>query len=373
MVLEIAARFHLGPSERLVLETIWRNGAIPRIEIAKRIGLTGPHITRLTKDLEDRGLVSDTVLRDGARGQPVRPVSIAPGGAYALGVNFSHTFIEAGLVDLAGNLVTHEKLPLARATPAAVMTTARAALQRQCAKAGIGVERIVGAGFSVPGDFRAGSRKLNAHSFFPDLAGVDLAEAIKDEMPVPVFVENDAASAAVGERVLGAGRNHKSFVMVHIGHGIGSGLFLDGRLYRGANGNAGMIGILYPTDRPRPSGQDLFQTLSGAGIDATDFDDLEGLDLEDPTIKNWLRRAGAQLTYGLYDVSRIFDAEVIVLGGRLPPAMLQGLFDNINLAASFARDAGLPHPEFSCSRLGSYAGVVGASSVCFFATFFDAR
>jgi predicted NBD/HSP70 family sugar kinase len=353
------------------METIWRCGPIPRIDIARLTGMTGPHITRLTKDLEDRGLISDTVLRDGTRGQPVRPVSLAREGAYALGINFSHTFIEIGLVDLAGNLVSHEKLPLGRAEPKAIVTAARDALERQVQRTAISRDRIVGAGFSVPGDFREGSRKLHAHMYFPDLAEVDLAEAIEGEMPVPVSVENDAASAAVGERVHGAGGAYRSFLLVHVGHGIGSGLLLDGRLYRGAFGNAGMIGTLFPMNAPRPSGQDLFQTLQQARISINDFDDLDKLDLSNPVVVAWLERAGRQLSEGLYYAARILDPEAVILGGRLPPLVLEALYKHVNLDTLFERESFLPRPVVIRSRLGSYAGVVGAAAVCFFKTFFE--
>lgn len=369
--MKIPARFQLSPTERQVLETIWRRGPIPRIEIAKLTGLTSPHITRLTKDLEDRGLISDTVLRDGARGQPVRPMSVAPGGAYALGVNFSHTFIEVGLVDLAGNLVTYEKLPLPHARPETIVEIARDGLDRQCRQIALPLDRVVGAGFSLPGDFREKTGRLYAHSFFPDLADVDLSGLMASALPVPLVVENDAASAAVGERVHGAGGQFASFLMVHVGHGIGSGMLLDGRLYRGAFGNAGMIGTMFPLNAPRPSGQDLFQTLADCGIAVRDFDDLDKLDLAHPAVAGWLSRAGGQLSEGLYYAARILDPEAIILGGRLPPLILDALFQHIDLETRFTREAGLPRPVVIPSRLGSYAGVIGAASVCFFRSFFE--
>lgn len=354
------------------METIWRRGPIARHEIAKLTGLTGPSITRLTRDLEERGLIFDWVQREGVRGQPVRPLSLAREGAYAFGVNFSHSFMDVGLVDLAGNLVTHEKLPLKRPEPRLIVSTAREALQRQLEQVAAPLDRIIGAGFSLPGDFQAAGRKLHAHVFFPELAGVDFAELMASEMPVPMIVENDAASAAVGERVHGAGGAYDSFLYVHIGHGVGGGLVLDGGLHRGAHGNAGMIGTLYPMGEPRPSGQDLFETLKRANIRADDFDDLDRLNFKDPVVAGWLDRAAAQLSDGLYVPARILDPQAIIIGGRLPPLILMELFQRIQLETRFDREPGLPRPVLLLSKLGSYAGVVGAASVCFFRAFFAA-
>ena len=368
----LAPNFVLSPAERQVLETVWRRGPIARIDIARETGLTGASITRLTRDLELRGLVFDTVQRDGNRGQPSRPVSLAQQGAYAFGVNFSHRSIDVGLVDLAGNLVTHERAPLERAQPAMLAAHVGAALERHLAQLGLSRDRVVGVGFSVPGDFRERTGRLYAHVFFPDLQDVDLQAEVGPHLPVPVLVENDAASAAAGERVHGQGAAFPSFLFVHIGHGVGGGLVLDGRLFRGIHGNAGMIGTHWPLGQPRPSGQDLLEHLRASGIAADDFTDLETLDPADPALAAWCARAGAQLAEGVYLAARLLDPEAVILGGRLPPAVLAELFRHTPLLGKFDREPTLPQPAFLMSKLGSYAGVVGAASMCFFKAFFEA-
>lgn len=373
MIQWLAPVFDLTPAERQVLETVWRRGPIARIDIARETGLTGASITRLTRDLEQRGLVFDTIQRDGSRGQPTRPVSLAHQGAYAFGVNFSHRSIDVGLIDLAGNLVTHERAPLEQARPALLAAHVRDALERHLAQLGVSHERVVGVGFSVPGDFREKTGRLNAHVFFPDLQDVDLQAALAPALPLPVLVENDAASAAVGERVHGQGAAFPSFLFAHIGHGIGGGLVLDGRLFRGVHGNAGMIGTHWPLGQPRPSGQDLLAHLQANGIAVADFADLENLDPDHPALAQWCERAGTQLAEGLYLAARLLDPEVVILGGRLPPSILSQLFRHTPLLEKFSREPPLPRPAFLMSNMGSYAGVVGAASICFFKAFFEAR
>jgi predicted NBD/HSP70 family sugar kinase len=363
---------NLSPAQRQVLETVWRQGPIARHEIARVTGLTGASITRLTRDLEDLGLVADKVVREGARGQPARPVSLASAGAHALGINFSHSYLDLGLVNLVGDMVAHERVRLPEPDPIMIARLASDGLERLRARAKVPLKRIVGAGFSVPGDFRSGGR-FNAHAYFPQLADKDLASLFAAEMPVPVIVENDAASAALGERIHGAGMAFDTFILVHIGHGVGSGLILEGRLYRGAHANAGMVGVLFPSDLPRPSGQDLFETLAKADLPYPDFDALESIDLADPVVRAWIERAGAQLTEGLYATTRVIDPEAVILGGRLPPRFLAALFDAMPLGARLACDANLPGPQILQSALGPHAGVTGAAAVCFFQAFFTRR
>jgi predicted NBD/HSP70 family sugar kinase len=366
----------LTPAQRKVLETVWRMGPIARHEIAGVTGLTGASITRLTRDLGDLGLIVESVARDGARGQPARPVSLAPAGAFALGVNFSHSFVDIGLINMRGETVAHERATLPEPDPLAIASIACDALERLRMRARVPLKRIVGVGFSVPGDFRADGR-FHAHAYFPLLAEKDLRALFAAALPVPVIVENDAASAALGERIHGAGIAIDTFMLIHIGHGVGGGLVLDGKLFRGAHDNAGMIGVNFPLDQPRPSGQDLFAVLAAAGIAAGDFDALETIDLAHPAVQNWVARAGGQLADALWPIIRVIDPQAVILGGRLPPRLQAALFDAMPLGNRLGSDlAGgtlLPGPRVLNSAMGMHAGVIGAAAICFSEAFFNHR
>src|SRR5690606_10510111 len=76
----------------------------------------------------------------------------------------------------------------------------------------------------------------------PQLNNLPLEEVIAKELGVPVLVENDANAAAVGETRFGAGKGFRDVIFVTVSTGIGSGLVLDGRLYRGSHGFSGEIG-----------------------------------------------------------------------------------------------------------------------------------
>jgi predicted NBD/HSP70 family sugar kinase len=164
----------------------------------------------------------------------------------------------------------------------------------------------------------------------------------------------------------------KTFVFIHIGHGVGGGLVLDGRLYRGQHGNAGLMGGLYPLELPRPSGQDLIETLQAEGYAVRDFNDLDGLDIAAmPALDRWIARAAGQLKLALNFGGRLIDPEAIIIGGRMPPPLLHALFDAIEVDAAFAASIALPQPRVRVSELGPDAGVIGAASVCMFKIFFE--
>src|SRR5690606_14618451 len=113
-----------------------------------------------------------------------------------------------------------------------------------------------GIGISFPCDFQADGTLL-PHAYFPALREPGLVERFQATLGAPVMLENDGRVCAIGERVMGVGTAYRTFMLVHIGHGVGGGLIIDGKPYRGAQGNAGIMGQYYPYGAPRPSGQDL--------------------------------------------------------------------------------------------------------------------
>jgi predicted NBD/HSP70 family sugar kinase len=327
-------------------------------------------VTRLARELQARGFVHEGIQRAGTRGQPPRPLRLTADGAYAFGVNFSHSYIDLALINLAGEPVAIERRALDLATPERIAEIAAEALLDQLRETGIALTKVVGAGFSLPGDFLETPHFLHAHAAFPDLRDRDLVSVFRAALPVDVFVENDGTCAALGERVHGIGRTADSILFLHIGHGVGAGLMINGRPWRGARGNAGTIGVMYPMSEPRPSGHDLFETLRASGVPINDFNDLESLEPQScPPLRRWLARAGEQLRHGIEYTARTIDPELIIVGGRLPPMTTEALLLAIDVDATFAPSRVLPHPRLVASSLGPYAGVIGAASVCFYQTF----
>jgi predicted NBD/HSP70 family sugar kinase len=370
----LSAKLNLTANERRLIDLVWRRGPIARTDLATLSGLTGASVTRLMRSLSDLHLVEETVNRAGARGQPTRPVHINRSGAQAVGVYFSHRHAEIGLIDLGGAIVHAETRTLDNTDPAALGELTAAFIADVQHRGLTAPDRLLGVGMAVPADFIDGARQLHAHAYFPELARRDALLAFAAAVPVPVYVENDAASAALGERILGAAQNFESFIFVHIGHGVGAGIMVDGRLLRGARGNAGMIGIQFPGDRPRPSGQDLFATLKREGIEVDDFADLETLEiLGCPPLRAWVKRAGAQLREQLGITARLFDPEAVLIGGRLPLPLLQALVAEVNVPGFCDEGVGLPQPRVVGSMLGARAGLVGAAALPIFRSLLDWR
>lgn len=353
----------LAPGNRRILDELWRRGPASRAEIADAVGLTRPAITQMVRELETLGLVTEQAARKGARGQPARPIGIEPSAAYTVGVNFSHTYVELGLLDLTGALVETVRARMEQPGLDGLSQSIGSQARRLLARNSVPVDKLLGVGIALPADFYPDG-SLAPHSYFPELKRPNFQAVLSEAAPGPLFMENDGRASAIGERLLGAGRWLDTFMLAHIGHGVGGGIYVNGKPYKGAYGNAGLLGQFWPYGQPRPSGLDLIETLRAKGIDATDFDSLEALPgAAEPVVREWIARAAGQLSGPLAQVGRFFGTEAIIIAGRLPPGLIQALAAAIDVAAVLRPLDDLPIPRIVASQLGSTAGVIGAATL----------
>lgn len=362
----------LNENEKLALEVIRRRDGVSRTELAQALGITRMHATNVIKALATRELIIDTAASQGRRGQPTRIVSLKPDSHFAIGATFTDRTMEVGLVNWVGDLKSRDTIRIDGASLDHIGDTLKNYHADVFKRHRVAKRRSCGIGISLPGDFVKDRQTINA-VYFPEFAGIDLRHELQARVGAPVFVENDSSSAAWGESIIGLGQSLQSFVFIHIGHGIGGGLVFNGRLFRGHHGNAGAFGAPFPNlDTCRPSGSDLLKTLRQHGIQVDDFADLKTLEIDTtPALADWIERAAAQLIPPLTVLARAIDPQALIIGGRLPRHIIQGLVERIDTPDFCGHDRDrLPVPKIYASSLCETAGVIGAASLCLEDTFF---
>ncbi len=163
-------------------------------------------------------------------------------GAYMVGIDLGGTKILAGVVDAEGRILARAKLRTQADRPAAeVIASIGEAVRSAVAQAGLSMEQISAIGVAAPGVLDAAAGVVR---FAPNLRwrDVPLAAALRKDLGVPVYLENDVNMGTLAEHVLGAGRGARDVVGIFVGTGIGGGIILNGRLHRGRNGSAGEVG-----------------------------------------------------------------------------------------------------------------------------------
>ncbi len=161
-----------------------------------------------------------------------------------LSLDVGREWVRAALVDLTGAVVGRCATRTPRTTAKAVIAQLRQAAETLTAEAGISLEDINQVVVGTPGVLRPGADHL---SLAPQLAGWEspkVIPAIRDALVAPVIFENDVNMAAVGEHVHGVAQDSEDFVLLSVGTGVGTGVFVDGALRRGAAGLAGEISFL---------------------------------------------------------------------------------------------------------------------------------
>lgn len=373
---------------RIVFETIRLFGPISRADIARRSNLTAQTVSNIVKRLIDTNLIREGSKRQDGRGAPSITLEINPKGAYSIGIDFNRDHLTGILLDLTGNVRQHIFYELETPTPDETVDLMAASIKELMNEQHLSEKQISGIGISFPGPIDFSSNKSVATMVnpkaFPNWVNVPVLEMLSRHMDVPIFLENNASAAAVGERWYGDGRHVSSFLYIFFGAGLGGGLILNGQLYDGITGNAGEIGylpysgpisMLSHTDRPHIGEHfnlsRLYKWLNKQGLHVSRPADLLDLfEKKNPPFMEWLEQGVKILAPAFLSIEYIVDPEVIFLGGTLPePIILQlcnGLDDELPKLRIDGKRTG---PELQLATAGSDASALGAATLPMFDLF----
>jgi glucokinase len=292
----------------------------------------------------------------------------------AIGVDVGGTKILAGVVDRQGVVARREEGPTPLSTEDALLAALDAAVE------GLLEDDVAALGFGIPStiDQRAGRAVSSVHI---PLADIDFRDRMAERFGLPVAIDNDANAAAIAEWRLGAGRGASHVVVLTLGTGIGGGLILDGRPYRGSIGAGAELGHMILDYGGAPcgggcTGRGHFEALAsgiaadqaaarrfGAGANARTLvaaarDGNEGA-------KEDLAEIGRRLGAGIGALVNIFNPEVVVLAGGFAEARDLILAPAREVMAREALRPGRDLVRIEWAQLGPEAGMVGAALVGF--------
>jgi glucokinase len=297
--------------------------------------------------------------------------------ANVIGVDVGGTKILAGLVGRDGSVATHRESPTPTDSEAALLDALEGAVRELLD------ESVVAVGFGIPSriDQRTG---VALGSVNIPLVGVPFRDVMHERLQLPVAIENDANAAAIAEWKAGAARGANDMVMLTLGTGVGGGLILGGKPYRGSIGAGAELGhivIVHDGAPCRCGGRGHLESyVSGKAADevareafgpAVDAHRLVRLANEgDAQAIALITEIGRKLGSGIAGLINTFDPELVVIGGGFAAAgdLLLGPAHEV-----IERDALKPMREdvrVVRAELGTSAGMIGAAMVAFEA--FDA-
>lgn len=329
------------PLRQQVFEHVRAAGRAARADVTRALGISPGSATTLTADLINAGLLREVegLVRESGRGRPPVALEVVPEARHVIGIKLSDESHNAVLADFSGRIVADATLPTqpTRKPLEDVMEELDLLLDMVLKQAKMALADVSAVGIGVSGivDHEAGQVCWSPLLMQSD---VDLQSAFVSRFGVPAFLDNDANVLTLAELWFGAGRSISDFAVVTIENGVGMGLVLDNRLFRGAQGlglelghtkvqldgalcRCGQRGCLEAYLADYALAREAATALHHGTHDQHSLNRVLDTLFSEAKAGNQaarmiFRRAGRYLSLGLANVVQLFDPGLVILSGE---------------------------------------------------------
>lgn len=363
----------------LLLATIRDLGGVTRADLSRLTGLSRSAVAHAVAALLADGLIAEREPGGGHAGQRGRPATLLtpsrPPG-HVVGIDFGHAHIGVAIADTTGDVLAESRLGADVDHHADEVLDMSARMTRDLlSQAGVPLSQVIAVVAGIPGPVDPRTRALRPPAILAAWAGRDAGHELASRLGLRVEVANDADLGALGELRYGAGRGRRDFVYVKASHGVGAGLVLGGRIYRGAAGIAGEIGHTSLPDAAewcRCGNRGCLETVvslgplsrrlarigippaaGGAGWPASPLQ-------ENALAVRVLTEAGRILGRALADLCNCLNPEAVILGGEIGtagPPLVAGVRESID---RYAQPAAAEAVQVLAAGLGARSELMGA-------------
>lgn len=373
----------------IILGVFRTQKTLSRARLATETGLNPSTVSNIISELINENLIRETDLIQASTGRPGRLLEINPEGGCAMGIEINVDYIEVLVADFSANVLWRHLQPSKPEIGQNVIMEHVLTLAKQAAEfIKLHDSRLLGIGVGVPGmvDVASGLLRYAPNLHWED---VHIREILATTFECPIYVENEANTAALGEYYFGAVRNVKDFIYLSAGVGLGSGIVMDGKLFRGMFGYAGEAGHMTLDVNgdmcgcgkrgcwetfvgPRAVEQRVRRSLSKGAksvLHEMSKGDLQNIVMDDvikaatagdKIANDALNEVAYYLGVGIANLVNLFNVEVIVLGGALNNASPLFINDIERIALENTLVPGREHLRIIPSAHGSDACIMGA-------------
>ncbi len=310
---------------------------------------------------------------------------------YRIGIDLGGTNIATGVVDEQGKITAKMSVPTKAKRPAAeILEDCARTVETLICQQAIEKESILSVGMGVPGTANQETGCMEDANNFQDTT-MPVIPWLKERLDMPVYFDNDANAAALGEYEAGAGKGASSMLMMTLGTGIGGAIIIDGKVYQGCNGASGEWGHMV-IDRNGPlcscGRKGCFESMASASAlvrqvkEAMDRDKqsllwklcqsekervngklfFDAVRQKDPLANEVFQTYIRTLGEGTVNLINIFQPEILCIGGGISQVgdlLLKPLEDMVK-AERYTQSAS-KQTEIRQACLGNDAGIIGAA------------
>ncbi len=377
------------PLRQQVFELIRAAGLIPRVQLAKDLGVSPASVTTISSELIEAGLIEEVAAprdSDAGRGRPAVALGVRAQAHRVAGMKLSDREHTAVIVDFAGKLIADDAIPR-RPGPMSlpeILETIETLLARVCAKAGVERSDLSAVGIGLPGFVDCAEGTVFWSSILAERS-VPIAAAATARLGLPVFVDNDANLVALAELWFGAGRSLSDFAVVTIEHGVGMGFVMNHRIYRGAQRlgmelghmkvqldgalcRCGQRGCLEAYVADYALAREATTALNWGHKESQPINVLleslyDHAKAGNTTAKSIFRRAGRYLAVGLSNVINLFDPSLIILSGERMRYDYLYAAETLSEMDNLAINTGRPRPPIEIHAWGDLLWAHGAAAL----------
>ena len=317
-------------NRREALSLLRLRGGLTQAEISRATGLSHAAVSNIVRELIDQGVArAATTSRNGRR---ATEVTLNPSSGLVGGIDFGNRHVRVALADLTHTVLAEGQHTLPYGHEAAPSVSEAADMFRALVKGAgreLGDVQIVTVGLPGPMDRKTG--RTASPAILPGWANFGVKSAFEAALRVPIVVDNDANLGALAEGLWGVGRGCTDFAYIKVSTGIGAGLVLNGKVYRGVAGTAGEIGhTTIEEDGPlcRCGNRGCLETLAAApalldllrrsyGDELTLEDVLRHSDDGDIGCRRVISDAGRHIGVALANLCNLLSPQMIIVGGEL--------------------------------------------------------
>jgi predicted NBD/HSP70 family sugar kinase len=357
-------------NQQRVLEMLKVAGELTQAQIARDTGLAPATVSNIVRDLTAAG-----VLDDADSGKRRKAVRLARAAGLVVGIDFGHRHVTVAVADLAHRILVERRRTLAPAISARdALGQASALLDDAMAEIGAQTSDVVAIGMGLPAPIDSRTGEVGAVSILPGWVEVPAARLASEHFGQPVEVDNDANLGVLAEQMWGGGRGCDNLAFLKLADGVGAGLIIDGRLYRGRNGTAGEIGHTtfdefgavcrcgnrgcLETIVAAKAVVELLESRHGSNLSISDVVRLAGEG--DTACARVLADTGRHAGVAVASLCNLFNPERILIGGELALAgelLLAPMRESVRRCGIPSSTEGL---TIALAELGPRAPVLGA-------------
>jgi len=387
-----------------ILLRLLQEGLISRVELAEYLYLSSTTITNLTAELLQKEIIIEEEVEDSEKqkrvGRPRRMLRLVPDARYVVGVHIGVGMFRVALTNLFAEIIDSTMVEFDSASqPEDVVSEIAKKVEEVIEASGVSRWRVIGVGVGASGlvNFVTG-----VNIFAPRLGwrDVHIQSLLEEKLDLPVCVDNNTRTMALGEAFFGAGRGVSSLAFVYGRIGVGAGFVMDHKLFHGSNAGAGEIGhtVILPEEGEycscgnrgcletlisEPAIIKQAYTLAGQfpdsmlahNLDRGDSSQIERIisaaRAGDPISLNLFTDQACYLGIALANLVNVLNPQMIILGGifsqahdliiptveeKMRELSFDGLGENVHLMAT---------------SFGWRAGVIGAASLALITFFYQ--